>query len=187
MRREASRAEGASQVRSTMRRCGRPSSRSTRTRWERKARDAGEHYARAIGDDFAPAEANGIDGGGGHEAIGAAIVVGADEEDAAGGVAGAAGMVVDVIFVFVFAGVDEIELGRRGDRRGDSGFRWWCGCWRRGRDRRRCGCARRQCGSARLFPRREVVDGVVGSGSVGAGKSWRKSWLERLVTSSSTT
>ena len=93
-----------------MRRWGRPSSRSTRTRCERKGGDAGEHDAGTVGNDFVPAEADGIDGGRGHEAEGAAVVVDADKEDAAGGIAGAAGMVVDVVFVVVFARVDEREL-----------------------------------------------------------------------------
>jgi len=70
-----------------------------------------EHDSRAIGDDFVPAETNGIDGGRGHEAEGAAEIVGADEEDAAGWIAGAAGVVVDVIFVGVFARVDQGKSG----------------------------------------------------------------------------
>src|SRR6266702_2307340 len=73
---------------------------------------AGEHDAGAVGNDFTPAGANGIDGGRGHEAKGAAVVVGTDEEDATGGIAGAAGVVVNVILVIGAAFVDQLELQR---------------------------------------------------------------------------
>ena len=74
--------------------------------------DAGEHHAGAIGDRFVPAGAHRIDGGRGHEAESAAVVVGANKEDAASRVGGAAGMMVDVVFVIVPAGVDELEATR---------------------------------------------------------------------------
>jgi len=70
----------------------------------------GEHNAGAVGDDFVPAGARGIGGGRGHQAIGAAGAVSADEENATGGVFGAAGMMVHVVFVIVFAGRDEAEF-----------------------------------------------------------------------------
>src|SRR5258707_149108 len=67
---------------------------------------AGEHDAGTVGNDFVPAGANGIAGGGGHQAEGAAGVVGANEEGAAGGIAGTAGMMIDVVFVIVMPFVD---------------------------------------------------------------------------------
>src|SRR5271157_3595936 len=70
----------------------------------------GEHDAGAIGDDFVPAGRRGVGGGGSHQAIGAATGVGADEEDAAEGVGGVAGMMIDVVFVVVFTRGDEMEF-----------------------------------------------------------------------------
>src|SRR5208283_589541 len=70
----------------------------------------GEHDAGAIGDDFVPAGRRGVGGGDSHQAIGAAAGVGADEEDAAGGIGGVAGMMVHVVFVVVFPGGDNLEF-----------------------------------------------------------------------------
>src|ERR1700692_2492995 len=74
--------------------------------------DAGEHNAGAVGNNVVPVGEDGIGGGGGHEAEGAARVGGAGEEEAARGIGGTAGMMIDVIFVVVAAFVDERELQR---------------------------------------------------------------------------
>jgi len=70
----------------------------------------GKHDAGAVGDDFVPAGTRRIGGGRGHQAIGTAAAVGADEEDAAGGVGRAAGMMIDVVFVMVFARSNKMEF-----------------------------------------------------------------------------
>ena len=73
----------------------------------------GEHDVRARGDEFAPEFAARVFDGDGHQAKGAAEGVGADEEGAAEvGVFfdGGAWMVIDVVFVRVFAGGDDAEF-----------------------------------------------------------------------------
>ena len=59
-----------------------------------KGGDAGKHDARAVGDDLVPTQAAGVDCRCGHEPKGPAVIIGANEEDAAGRVACAAGMVL---------------------------------------------------------------------------------------------
>ena len=120
---------------------------------------AGEHDAGTVGDDFVPAGADGIDGGGGHEAEGAAGVVGADEEDAGRGIAGTAGVMVDVVFVVVAAFVDQLKLQGGAVGAEEADFAGGVAVGDEEDDRRRCGCVRRRCGSARLFLRREECRG----------------------------